>query len=196
MCYILMGVVLLAGCTEYRLSQKDAVKNALSFQSDRKAIKDTFAQLSTMSAYEGRKLLEENLGKDNLSTFLLTQRADVTNCFALFVDISSTVVIRRCLTAGKSLVTYSDLSMIETKMENNGKWIGSFVFNVENSYTGICRFIMIESDKGYMISKLYVPGLGSEASTSNLVVFDKGNIEHLRKNKDRRFFEEGKPEAQ
>jgi hypothetical protein len=41
MCYILMGVVLLAGCTEYRLSQKDAVKNALSFQSDRKAIKDT-----------------------------------------------------------------------------------------------------------------------------------------------------------
>jgi len=78
MCYILMGVVLLAGCTEYRLSQKDAVKNALSFQSDRKAIKDTFAQLSTMSAYEGRKLLEENLGKDNLSTFLLTQRADVT----------------------------------------------------------------------------------------------------------------------
>ena len=186
---VLISFVVLVGCKKSKYSQKDAIIHSISFQADKRTTTTTFAKLPTMSASEGKILLWHTLGKDNLSVFLLTQEFDLTNCFSFFVDPASTVAIRRCATTGKSLITYADLLNIELSNVSNA-WRGTFSFNVENSYTGVCNFDMIETDCGFLVTRLYIPRLDNESTASNLVVFSMGNIEHLRMNRDRRYFKE------
>lgn len=185
----LTAFVILAGCAERKHSQKDAIIKSINFHADKTTIKETFAKLPTMSASEGKMLLWHTLGKDNLSVFLLTQTFDLTNCFSFFIDPASTVAMRRCATAGKSLISYADLANIELSNVGNS-WRGSFSFNVENSYTGVCNFDMIETDRGFLVTRLSIPRRKNELSVSNLVVFSIENIEHLRMNRNRRYFKE------
>lgn len=192
--WIITSTVFFTGCYERHCSQKDAITRAISFNADKRTIKATFAKLPSMSAFEGQKMLIHTLGTDNLSGFLLTQTSDVTNCFSVFIDPTSIVAVSRCATAGKSLVTYSDLSHIKvTKV--SGEWMGSFAFNVENCYTGICHFSMIETKKGFLVTKLYFPRLVNDDATSNLVVYAIENVEHLRMTRDRRYFKEMEPNS-
>jgi len=186
---LLAGATLLPGCSERRCSERDAIKKAISFEADSETIKSVFDSLPGLSTDQALNLVSQKLGTNNLSSFLIMQNSDGAIGYELYVDLQSTIPVSRCGVKGESLVKLSDLSEIKIRQDKKERE-GSFVFDIKDSYRGVCKFVMMETYKGYMITRLSIPSRKDAGDTPELTVFSIDQTHHLLPAKDRPFFKE------
>lgn len=160
---IIILAVLCTGCQHDKVLATRAIEDAISFKANERAIRETFEQIPALSAEDATTLLYKRLGKDNLSSFLLTNTDDLSKYYPLHINPASLVALRRCAMAGKSLVQISDISNIQILKTELGIISGKFDFNVEDAYSGTCSFLIKDYAGKTLISQLFIEPLVSDA---------------------------------
>lgn len=175
----ILAVLCFAGCAsdatpnqaKKTVTQKQALENAISFQTTEEVIKDVHREIPGMVLRDAKPYIEK-LGQRNLSCFLLTATPDHLADYEFQVDLNKLDVVLVRMSAGKSVVLYGDLTEITWKEKQGGVGGGSFRFDAENAFAGKCLFKAEHGPGGWKIVQLVIAHKRSNAQSKGYVVFD------------------------
>ena len=167
-----IGICLICSCdNQKKLSINDkALKKAVEFSGTEFDIKE-LGQTFTNRTIPAKGLVWHSVGKDNLSSFLLTLNVHPNmkiEQYEIKFDTTSNSHPKNCLLKGKSLVSFRNLTNIKWPSNNNG--IGIFTFK-GYGVSGKCYFRATETEGIMSITKLAIAKKKSNRLEDGIIVF-------------------------
>ncbi len=170
--FILVICLTCFGCKINENSNKDAFVQAISFEATPKEIQKYYKMIKTISVHEIQTLTYNELGTNNLSSFLITVNPNKMKEYECEFNADNYIVVDHRLPFGKSLVQYKDLSDI-TMIKTNSMWIGSFKYNVKNAFIGECFYELKKVNDSFVITKLMVKKKMTSDMKDGYCIFEK-----------------------
>ena len=134
--------VVMADGQQVSLQTNAILSEIISFRGTSSEIRDDFVKFAEMggASHDRTVYLEQHLGESNLSTFLIVgKHMDKWASFGLTWDFSKAWLALQRVSRGESLVLLKHVNDIQL-VRKGGHIQGSFRFDVDGSYAGVCSF--------------------------------------------------------